>query len=277
MGNCLRYYGDRIMIMVAPFHPGSPENPVNEKFLNKEEFTDALTLLGKERYHSLHPFHKLLHTGKLSFQQVQAWALNRFYYQWSIPRKDLTLMARINDVDLRLEWRSRVIDHEGDIDGKGGIQRYLQLCERLKLDLDYVKSLKGILPGTRFAVDAYVNFVEEKSLLEAIASSLTEIYAPAIHQERISGLSKHYEWADDYALAYFKKRIGQARKDVEFGREWVIKNAQTRDDQESILDAVRFKTEVLWAQLDALYYAYVEPGFIPPGAFIPKGFKNKFG
>ena len=179
------------MIMPAPFYPGSKQNLDNKKTMNKEEFICALTELGKQRYHSLHPFHKLLHSGKLSFQQVQAWALNRFYYQWSIPRKDLTLMARIDDVDLRLEWRSRVIDHEGDIDGKGGIQRYLQLCEKLNLDLDYVKSCQGLLPATKFAVDAYVNFVEEKSLLEAIASSLTEIYAPAIHQERRTGLSKH--------------------------------------------------------------------------------------
>jgi len=264
------------MIMPAPFYPGTHNSNTNKQNpLSREEFIDALTQLGKERYHSLHPFHKLLHSGQLSFQQVQAWALNRFYYQWSIPRKDLTLMARINDVDLRLEWRSRVIDHEGDIDGSGGIARYLQLCERLKLDIDYVKSFEGLLPATKFAVDAYVDFVEEKSLLEAIASSLTEIYAPAIHKERIAGLSKHYEWADDYALAYFKKRVGQARKDVEFGREWVINNAKTRADQEAVLGAVKFKTEVLWAQLDALYYSYVEPGYIPPGTFVPKGYKNK--
>ena len=263
------------MTVTAPFYPGAPLAPSKEKKMNKDEFVKALTQLGKERYHSLHPFHKLLHSGQLSFEQVQAWALNRFYYQWSIPRKDLTVMARINDVDLRLEWRSRVIDHEGDIDGNGGIKRYLQLCETLKLDLDYVKSCKGLLPASRFAVDAYVNFVGSRSLLEAIASSLTEIYAPAIHAERISGLSKHYEWANDYALAYFKTRIGQARKDVEFGREWVIENALTRDDQEAVLGAVRFKTEVLWAQLDALYYAYVAPGFIPPGAFVPNGFAER--
>ena len=139
----------------------------------------------------------------------------------------------------------------------------------MKLDLNYVKSCKGILPGTRFAVDAYVNFVQEKSLLEGIASSLTEIYAPAIHKERIAGLAKHYDWADDYALAYFKKRINQARKDVEFGREWVINNAITRSDQEAVLNAVKFKTEVLWAQLDSLYYSYVDPGNIPPGVFNP--------
>ena len=113
--------------------------------------------------------------------------------------------------------------------------------------------------------------VENKALLEGIASSLTEIYAPAIHQERIAGLSKHYEWADDYALAYFKKRINQARKDVEFGREWVIISAISRSDQEAVLNAVKFKTEVLWAQLDALYHSYVDPGNIPPGAFVPEG------
>ena len=219
------------MIMPAPFYPGSSEEHKNDSPMDRQEFIDALVELGNQRYHSLHPFHKLLHNGKLSFPQVQAWALNRFYYQWSIPRKDLTLMARINDVKLRLEWRSRVIDHEGDIDGSGGIARYLQLCEKLNLDLEYVKSCKGLLPATRFAVDAYVNFVENKSLLEGIASSLTEIYAPAIHQERIAGLSKHYEWADDYALAYFKKRINQARRDVDFGREWVINNATTSRDQ----------------------------------------------
>ncbi|PPR27472.1 MAG: Pyrroloquinoline-quinone synthase [Alphaproteobacteria bacterium MarineAlpha9_Bin4] len=264
------------MIMPAPFYP-SKENSNKSELpkLSRDQFITALTDLGKVRYHSLHPFHKLLHNGELSFEQVQAWALNRFYYQWSIPRKDLTLMARINDVNLRLEWRSRVIDHEGDIDGSGGIKRYLQLCETLKLDLSYVKSCEGILPGTRFAVDAYVNFVQEKSLLEGIASSLTEIYAPAIHQERISGLSKHYDWANDYALAYFKKRINQARRDVEFGREWVIDNALTRSDQEAVLNAVKFKTEVLWAQLDALYYAYVDPGNIPPGAFVPENLNNK--
>ena len=258
------------MIMPAPFYPGPTKEFDKSIPLNRTEFIHALVELGNQRYHSLHPFHKLLHNGKLSFPQVQAWALNRFYYQWSIPRKDLTLMARINDVKLRLEWRSRVIDHEGDIDGSGGISRYLQLCEKLNLDLDYVKSCKGLLPATKFAVDAYVNFVESKSLLEGIASSLTEIYAPAIHQERIAGLSKHYDWADDYALAYFKKRINQARKDVEFGREWVINNAKTRSDQEAVLNAVKFKTEVLWAQLDALYYAYVDPGNIPPGSFVPE-------
>lgn len=256
------------MIAPAPMRPSG--GGVEGAPRSADEMTAELERIGKERYHSLHPFHRLLHDGRLDHGQVQAWALNRYYYQCSIPRKDLTLMARISDVELRREWRSRVIDHEGDIDGSGGIQRYLQLCERLGLDLDYVRSCEGILPGTRFAVDAYVAFVRERSVLEAIASSLTELYAPAIHKERIAGLAKHYPWADDHALAYFKKRIAQARRDVDFGRAWVLEHALTRADQDAVLDAVRFKTDVLWAQLDALHSAYVEPARIPPGCFAPE-------
>ncbi len=262
------------MIAPAPLVPGSPVEAAGPA-RSETEMLQALAQIGEERYHSLHPFHRLLHDGKLDIGQVQAWALNRYYYQCSIPRKDLTLMARIEDVDLRLEWRSRVIDHEGDMDGSGGLARYLQLCERLDLDLDYVRSCAGLLPGTRFAVDAYIAFVRERSVLEAIASSLTELYAPAIHKERIAGLSRHYDWADDYALAYFRKRINQARRDVDFGRTWVLQHARTRTEQDAVLDAVRFKTDVLWAQLDALYSAYVEPGRVPPGCFVPSTSSHK--
>ena len=262
------------MIAPAPLVPGSPVEAAGPA-RSETEMLQAFAQIGEERYHSLHPFHRLLHDGKLDIGQVQAWALNRYYYQCSIPRKDLTLMARIEDVDLRLEWRSRVIDHEGDMDGSGGLARYLQLCERLDLDLDYVRSCAGLLPGTRFAVDAYIAFVRERSVLEAIASSLTELYAPAIHKERIAGLSRHYDWADDYALAYFRKRINQARRDVDFGRTWVLQHARTRTEQDAVLDAVRFKTDVLWAQLDALYSAYVEPGRVPPGCFVPSTSSHK--
>ncbi len=242
----------------------------DDALMPPDVFSDALRQIGRERYHSLHPFHKLLHSGALNHGQVQAWALNRYYYQASIPRKDLTLMARLESPELRLAWRSRVLDHDGVEVETGGISRYLQLTERLGLDREYVTSTVGILPATRFAVDAYVHFVAERSLLEMIASSLTELFAPTIHKERIAGLSQHYEWADDYALAYFRKRLSEAPKDAEFGRDYVIRKANTRERQEAVLNAVRFKTDVLWAQLDALYMAYVEPGLIPPGAFVPE-------
>ena len=241
----------------------------NECLLSSEEFTAEMERIGAERYHSLHPFHNLLHGGELNHGQVQAWALNRYYYQASIPRKDLTLMARLKDPELRCAWRSRVLDHDGYEVEDGGIARYLQLTAALDLDRDYVISTSGILPATRFSVDAYIHFVSSRSELEMIASSLTELFAPAIHKERISGLSKHYDWADDQALAYFKKRLSEAPKDAQFGRDYVIRNANTREQQEMVLNAIRFKTDVLWAQLDALYSAYVDPGNIPPGAFVP--------
>jgi|TARA_B100000315_G_scaffold233494_1_gene246663 pyrroloquinoline-quinone synthase len=241
----------------------------DEPLMSPEAFSDAMQQIGRERYHNLHPFHGLLHGGKLNFGQVQAWALNRYYYQASIPRKDLTLMARLKSPDMRNNWRSRVLDHDGHEVEDGGISRYLQLIDALDLDRDYVISTEGLLPATRFAVDAYVHFVAERSELEMIASSLTELFAPAIHRERIAGLSEHYDWADERALAYFKKRLNEAPKDAEYGCDYVIRNARTREHQEAVLNALRFKTDVLWAQLDALYAAYVEPGLIPPGAFVP--------
>jgi pyrroloquinoline-quinone synthase len=242
----------------------------DDRILDPDEFRAAMAKIGQERYHNLHPFHELLHSGQLNHGQVQAWALNRYYYQASIPRKDLTLMARLTSPDLRCAWRSRVLDHDGYEVEDGGIARYLQLTAALGLDRDYVISTVGILPATRFAVDAYVNFVSTRSELEMIASSLTELFAPAIHKARISGLSRHYDWADDKSLAYFKKRLSEAPKDAQFGRDYVIREAANRAQQEAVLNAVRFKTDVLWAQLDALFGAYVEPGNIPPGAFVPQ-------
>ena len=242
----------------------------DDRILDPDEFRAAMAKIGQERYHNLHPFHELLHSGQLNHGQVQAWALNRYYYQASIPRKDLTLMARLTSPDLRCAWRSRVLDHDGYEVEDGGIARYLQLTAALGLDRDYVISTVGILPATRFAVDAYVNFVSIRSELEMIASSLTELFAPAIHKARISGLSKHYDWADDRSLAYFKKRLSEAPKDAQFGRDYVIRESVTRAQQEAVLNAVRFKTDVLWAQLDALFGAYVDPGNIPPGAFVPQ-------
>ena len=241
-----------------------------DRLLAPDQFSEAMQQIGRERYHSRHPFHRMLHGGELDHGQVQAWALNRYYYQASIPRKDLTLMARLPSAELRRAWRSRVLDHDGVDLETGGIARYLQLTDRLGLDRDYVISTAGLLPATRFAVDAYVDFVRTRSQLEAIASSLTELFAPAIHRERIAGLSKHYEWADDHALAYFKKRLGEGPKDAEFGRDYVIREAETRALQEAVLNAIRFKTDMLWAQLDALYFAYVDPAMTPPGAFVPE-------
>ncbi len=235
-----------------------------------EELEQALREIGAERYHIHHPFHRLLHDGKLNKGQVQAWALNRYYYQAMIPIKDATLLARLPDVEDRREWRRRVIDHDGDANSIGGVGRWLKLAEGVGLDRDYVKSTAGILPGTRFAVEAYVNFVRDRSLVEAVASSLTELFSPVIIAERVSGMLKHYDFITQDTLAYFTPRLTQAPQDSDWALAYVKRHADTAEKQEAALAALRFKCDVLWSQLDALHYAYVTPGLISPGAFRPE-------
>ncbi|MCB1354852.1 MAG: pyrroloquinoline-quinone synthase PqqC [Rhodobacteraceae bacterium] len=235
----------------------------------REEFEARLRNIGTERYHDKHPFHQRLHSGQCTPEQVRAWVINRFYYQSRIPMKDAAFMSRVEDPDLRRAWRSRIEDHDGSDGNEGGIRRWLRLAEAVGLDPDYVASLEGVLPATRFAVDAYVRFVREKTLLEAVAASLTELFAPAIHAARIEGLLQHYEFADDSSLSYFRKRLTEAPKDVAFGLAWVLDHADTAEKQDAAAAALTFKTDVLWAQLDALDAAYVTPARIPPGAWVP--------
>ena len=241
------------------------------KLMQPGELEAALREIGARRYHRLHPFHHLLHSGRCTKGQVQAWALNRYYYQAMIPIKDASLIARCDDLQIRREWRSRLVDHDGERDGDGGVARWLRLTDGLGLDCDYVTSLRGLLPGTRFAVDAYVRFVREKTLLEAIASSLTELFSPVIISERMEGMLAHYDFITRETLSYFEKRPPQAARDSDFALDNVKRHARTPDTQALVLTALKFKCSVLWAMLDALRHAYVEPGHIPPGAFVPDG------
>ncbi len=240
------------------------------RVLQPEELEASLRDIGARRYHRLHPFHTLLHSGQCTKGQVQAWALNRYYYQASIPIKDASLIARSDDPALRREWRSRLADHDGDGEHDGGLARWLKLTDSLGLDRDYVTSLRGLLPATRFAVDAYIHFVSEKSLLEAVASSLTELFSPVIISERIEGMLAHYPFITRETLAYFDKRLPQAARDADFALDYVKRNGRTPDAQARVLAALEFKCSVLWALLDALYHAYIAPRHIPPGAFVPK-------
>jgi coenzyme PQQ biosynthesis protein C len=242
---------------------------VPDRGFGPQELEAALREVGARRYHNLHPFHKLLHGGKLSKPQVQAWALNRFYYQAMIPRKDAALLSNMPSRELRHEWRHRYLEHDGHGDDEGGIERWLRLTEALGLPRDYVISTKGILPGTRFAVDAYLHFVRDHSVLEGIASSLTELFASGIHSERIEGMLANYAFIDDGMMSYFRRRLTQAPRDVTFALAYVKEHAKTAESQRAVLDALIFKTQVLWAQLDALHFAYVEPGLVAPGAFQP--------
>ena len=239
------------------------------KLLSPDKLEAALREIGERRYHRLHPFHALLHGGKCSKGQVQAWALNRYYYQAMIPIKDASLIARCDDSAVRREWRSRLVDHDGEREGDGGIARWLMLTDGLGLDRDYVTSLRGLLPGTRFAVEAYVRFVREKTLLEAVASSLTEMFSPVIIGERMAGMLANYPFVTRETLSYFDKRPPQAQRDADFALNYVKQNAKTPEQQQAVLAALEFKCSVLWSMLDALSHAYVSPGHVPAGAFAP--------
>ena len=240
------------------------------RLMTPDELEAALRDIGARRYHRLHPFHGLLHGGKCTRGQVQAWALNRYYYQASIPLKDASLIARCDDPALRREWRSRLVDHDGEAAEDGGIARWLRLTDGLGLDRNYVMSLRGLLPATRFAVDAYVRFVREKTLLEAVASSLTELFSPGIISERVAGMLANYDFVTRETLAYFDKRPPQAARDSDFALDYVRRFAVTPESQQAVLAALEFKCDVLWAMLDALYHAYVAPKHVPPGAFVPE-------
>ena len=245
------------------------------ELMSPDQLEERLRAIGAARYHSLHPFHELLHTGKLNFGQVQAWALNRYYYQCNIPIKDSVVLSRLTNVEDRRAWRQRIIDHDGSQPGEGGIARWLKLTEGLHLDTAYVESCAGLLPTTRFAVEAYVHFVRDRTVLEAVASSLTEMFSPGIIQNRVSGMLANYDFISKETLAYFNNRLTEAPRDADFALAYVKREARRPDQQQAVLAALEFKCDVLWAQLDALYYAYVAPGHISPGAFVPEGFTTE--
>ncbi len=239
-----------------------------KQMLPEKDFIAGFHAIGEERYHHLHPFHLLMHEGKLTRGQLQAWAFNRYYYQSHIPMKDAAILAHSEDPAFRLAWRKRVIDHDGDDTKPGGIEKWLRLVEATGLPRDQALQGEGILPATRFAVEAYVNFVSTHPLLESVASSLTELFSHKLITLRVDRLREHYPWLSG-GLDYFQARLTQAPEDSEFALAWVVKNVRTREDQEKAYAALRAKCDILWAQLDALYFAYVHPGWPPPGAFVP--------
>lgn len=238
------------------------------QLLTSDELEAHLRQIGAERYHNHHRFHRRLHSGQCSFEEVQAWALNRYYYQSIIPIKDAVILSRLPDPADRRIWRKRIEDHDGLEEGDGGIERWLKLTDSLGFSRDFVISTQGILPGTRFAVDAYVEFCRSKSVLEAVASSLTELFSPTIIAERVAGMLAHYDFVSKETLAYFSKRPVQAKRDSDFALDYVKKHAKTREQQNAVLAALEFKCSLLWAQLDALWLGYVD-GALPPGAWAP--------
>ena len=232
--------------------------------LSRDAFVEWLRQEGERRYHDHHPFHVLMHDGKLTPPQLQQWVLNRYYYQTRIPIKDAVILAKSEDPAFRRMWIRRVLDHDGEREGEGGLALWLRLAEGVGLDREEVASCRSVLPGVRFACDGYVALVRERSLVEAVASSLTEFFAPDLMSKRILAWERHYPWVSSDLLAYFRSRVPRARRDSEEAIEFVVRHATTSALQALCVAALVRKTEILWHLLDCLYAAYVEPGLVPP-------------
>ena len=236
--------------------------------LKREELRDRLLAVGAARYHHQHPFHLRMHGGELSRGEIQAWALNRFYYQSRIPMKDSLLLAKSDDPTFRRAWRKRILDQDGDQNGYGGIEKWIQLAQASGLSREQVIPCESILPGVRYAVDAYLALVRDNPLLIGVASSLTELFSRDLIALRIDRMRLHYPYLTP-GLAYFAGRLEQAPEDAAFALDYVSIHAKTREQQEQVIGALEKKCSILWAQLDAINYAYGSPGHIPPGCFTP--------
>jgi pyrroloquinoline-quinone synthase len=234
--------------------------------LPRAELVEWLRREGESRYHDAHRYHVLMHDGKLTRLQLQQWVLNRYYYQTRIPIKDAIILSKSEDPAFRRIWIRRVLDHDGEGETEGGLALWLRLAEGVGLDRDEVASCRSVLPGVRFACDGYVELVRERSLLEAVASSLTEFFAPDLMSRRILAWEHHYPWVSPEMLAYFRSRVPRARRDSEEALDFVVRHATTYELQERCVAALIRKTEVLWHLLDCVYAAYIEPGWGPRGA-----------
>jgi pyrroloquinoline-quinone synthase len=222
---------------------------------SREEFEAKLRESGAA-YHIFHPFNRLLNDGKATPEQIRGWVANRYYYQISIPVKDAAVLSNCPDRAMRREWIHRILDHDGHGDDPGGIEAWAQLALAVGVKRDELEDLRHVLPGVRFAVDAYVNFARRAPWQEAMCSSLTELFAPKIHKERLANWPEHYPWIDSTGLQYFRNRVTQARRDVEQALAVTLDYFATRADQERALGILKFKLDVLWTMNDAMALKY---------------------
>ncbi len=233
--------------------------PAQDALLSRDAFIERLRAEGERRYHDHHAYHVAMHAGTLSREQLQGWVLNRYYYQTRIPIKDALIVAKSEDPAFRRAWIRRIHDHDGEREGEGGLALWLRLAEGVGLDVAEVRSCARVLPGVRFACDGYVELVRERSLLEAVASSLTEFFAPDLMSKRIEAWEQHYPWVKSEVLAYFRTRVTRARRDSQEAIEYVVAHAHSRDLQERCVAALIRKTEILWHLLDCVSLAYRFP------------------
>jgi len=225
--------------------------------LSRKAFVSWLTSEGRARYHDRHPFHRLMHKGQLTKHQLRQWVLNRYYYQTRIPIKDAIIVSKSEDPAFRRVWLRRIQEHDGTRAGEGGLASWLKLAKGVGLDPEEVRTCRSVLPGVRLACDGYVQFVRESSLLEAVASSLTELFAPTLMAQRIQAWTRHYPWVRSEALGYFQRRRSRASLEAKEAIDFVVSHATTYERQERAVQALMKKTEILWHLLDCLYAASV--------------------
>lgn len=243
--------GDSIVMMKEDHHRDR---------LPEDAFIEWLKREGSRRYHDQHPFHELMHNGQLTKTQLQQWVLNRYYYQTRIPIKDAFILSKSEDPAFRRMWLRRIRDHDGEEEGEGGLALWLELARGVHLGTDEVRSFRHVLPGVRLACDEYVRFVREASLLEAVASSLTELFAPSLMARRLEAWKRHYPWVRPESLEYFQMRISRATLDSNQAVEFVVRHAITYALQERCVKALIKKADILWTMLDHLSMAYIETG-----------------
>ena len=222
-----------------------------------DSFVAALRAQSR-RYHDQHPFHQKMNQGRLSRLQIQGWVANRFYYQENLPRKDAAILANCPEREVRRRWIRRILDHDGTADREGGIEAWLRLAEAVGLTREAVQDERHVVPGVRFAVDAYVTFARTRPWVEAVASSLTELFAPDLMAQRLAAFERYYPWIDSGGLAYFRARLTQAPRDGEHALEVVTERCRTPDERARAVAALSFKCDVLWSMLDAIDWAYAD-------------------
>jgi pyrroloquinoline-quinone synthase len=226
------------------------------------QFVERLRAQGT-RYHNLHPFHVRMDAGELTREELQRWVANRFCYQQCIPLKDAAILSNCPEIEVRRVWIGRIIDHDGSTAGTGGIESWLRLGEALGVPREELESERRVLPAVRYAVDAYVNFARQRPWIEAVASSLTELFGPSAIRVRLAALEAHYPWIDPAGLQYFRDRLELAPRDAEYALGLVVERCVTPEQQDRAVAALKFKTEMLWAQLEAIERGDTQPPAAP--------------
>jgi pyrroloquinoline-quinone synthase len=238
--------------------PPPPVFPILTQPLAPDELSSALRALSGS-YYANHPFHPLMHEGRLTRRQLQGWVANRLAYQRAIPRKDAAILSNCPDADVRREWVRRIIDHDGTESGTGGIEMWIRLGEAVGVPRDEMEDERHVLPGVRLAAESYVTFCKTKPWIDGVASSLTELFAPDLMRQRIAAFPEHYSWVRPEALEYFRSRLTQAPRDSQQGLQLVLTYCTTIETQRRAFDALAFKLEMLWVMIDTIHHAYLEP------------------